>query len=241
MKEIQYNIERVLQVESSDCVQACASQVLKYYGATKSIDDIKKEVPVSYDSQGHPVGSSVGHIAAYFAELGFRTTMHVADVWFLDRTWIGLGTEELLAKIEKRVPFLKHGIYEQDLIKVIADGYVLFLKKGGILQYPVVDESYLYLLLQRGPIYAVVNVQFLYDQPRLKYDEATKQYEPSDIEGVPLTHAILIDGYKDGQFHLVDPDDPKDKLPKWVAANKLVGAYYLSDINLDCMLVTLEK
>lgn len=238
MNSIYHLVPILKQEESSDCVQTAAAQILSFYGIEKTLRELKTEVPVQLDSSGRPLGSSIGHMATYFIDQGFTTTIHTADIQLFDRSWIHLSSAELVENIQKRKQFIKHPVYNKEILDLVCNGFTGFLEKGGKITFPVVDEKYVYSLLEHGPVYAVVNYQFLCDASRGVYDEASKKLKKEPIQGLSNTHAIVLTGYEDGKFLFVDPD--KDEEQK-VDTGRFIGAYYLADIDLDSILITLRS
>lgn len=240
MKEKHYNITPVRQELTSDCVQANAALLLSHYGIHKTIDELKQEVPVTRDAEGNLIGSSVGHIAAYFLSLGLKTTLHVSDIQLFDQTWDQLSARELIDNIEARKPHIKHTVYGQDILGVICDGYTQFLKNGGNIIMPTVDEAYLHSLLETGPIFCIINYQYLFKRPRTIFTTDTDSVN-DPITGQLTTHVITIIGYKDGQFEIIDSVRPVSESKVWVSASRLIAAYHLADIDLDSLLITITK
>lgn len=240
MQEIIYNIPSLEQEESHDCVQTSAAMLLSHYGTRKSVSEIKAEVPVYINAAGKPLGSSVGHMASYFLDLDFKTTVHTSDAQLFDQSWKDLSPTELIANIQARQPFIKHAVYDQETLGVITNGFVQFLQKGGQLVMPVVDEAYLHTLLEAGPIFCVVNYQYLFEVARTAYDTQDKpQRDP--IQGQLSTHVVTIAGYKDSQFLVIDSVRKPDEAQLWVPASRLIAAYHLADIDLDSLLITIAK
>lgn len=151
MEKIIYDIKRVEQADRFDCVQASGVSFLSHYGVQKTLQEIKKEVPVFINSKGKELGTAIGHIAKYFLQQGFDVTLHTSDIEIFDQSWQNLSSEKLSSKILERQSHLKHALYEYDALSVICDGFVQFLKEGGNIVFPVVDEVYIYMnFLNRG-------------------------------------------------------------------------------------------
>ena len=51
----------------------------------------------------------------------------------------------------------------------------------------------------------------------------------------------LKEWYKDGQFQILDTVREPAEATQWVPANRLIAAYYLADIDLDSMFLTISK
>lgn len=240
MEEIRYNIAPTQQQESHDCVQTTASLLLSYYGIQKSVSEIKIEVPVYINSEGKAIGSSVGHMAAYFSDLGLKTTLHTSDVQLFDQRWKDLPPTTLIASLKNRKPYIRHATYDQETLGVICDGFVQLLEKGGKLAMPVVDEVYLHSLLTSGPIFCAVNYQYLFATSRTLFN-TDGSTNGDAVQGQPITHAITITGYKDSQFEIIDSVRKPEEAKLWVSASRLIAAYHLADIDLDSVLITIKE
>jgi len=237
MEEISYSVPLLTQ-NIQDCVQASASQILSYYGIKKSIAEVKKEVPVYINSEGKPLGSSLGHIASYFLQLGFKVTLHSVDIEIFDRSWKDLDNQAFIRKLKERRKYLKHARYEEEALDLVVDGYIQFLAKEGKINFPVVDQDYLYKLLKEGPIYTILSYNFLNQVSKYKFTE-DKPVQDS-IAGSPSTHAVVISGYKQGRFEITDPDYEFGG-KKLINPSQIIGAFYLAETDFDPLLVTLEK
>ncbi len=238
MQDINYDIAHLEQI-AEDCIQTAASQLLSFYKIQKTVDEIKRDVPVYINDNGVPLGSSVGHIAAYFVTLGFKVTLHTVDVEIFDRSWSDLTKEELSENLEKRKQYLKHPRFSASTFDVIFDGYKDFLNKGGKVVFPVLDELYLHTLLNTGPVYAIVNRTFLnHTYKRTGMSGDTPHH--GSIEGHTSTHVVVIAGYKDGKFKIVDSDYEFGGI-RWIDASLLVGSIYLAETEYDSMVISLQK
>jgi hypothetical protein len=238
MEEISYDVPLLTQT-IQDCVQSSASQILSHYGINKTIDEIKNEVPVYISSDGKPLGSSLGHIATYFIKLGLKTTLHSVDIEIFDRSWKNLDNQTLIQKLKERRKHLKHARYEESALDLVFSGYVLYLEKGGKIVFPIVDEAYLYQLLQKGPIYTILSYNFLNQVSKYKFVPEEKPIQDS-IMGTSSTHAVVITGYKQGKFEITDSDYEFGG-KKLIEVGLIIGAFYLAETDFDPLLITLEK
>jgi len=239
MKIIQYNVP-IIKQGLKECTQASASQLLNYYGLHKTVDEIKKEVPVYISKAGKPLGSSIGHIATYFIKQGFIVTMHVVDLEIFDRSWTNKSSDELIQLLSARRKFIKHHRYDEEAMDLIFDGYITFLKNGGKAVFPIIDQEYIVGLLEKGPIYAIVNWNFLNTFPKGKFNQKNNDFDKDSIEGTPSTHAMIIAGHKDNKFLLADPDKEHGG-SRWINSGHLLGSIYLAETDYDSLLITLNK
>lgn len=237
--QIHYDVPLIRQ-GLQQCVQASTAQLLQYYGIKKSIDEIRNEVPIYISSLGVPLGSSLGHIAAYMISQNFDVTIHTVDTELFDQSWKSCGNDELITNLQQRKAFLKHPRYEHDALDAIIDGYTQFLKAGGNVVFPLVDESYLVELLINGPVFCVLNYNFLNTVARGKFDRKSNSFVRDAISGSPSTHAVVISGYEGGSFMITDPDDVYGGVRK-ISSGHLIGSFYLAETDFDCVLITLKK
>lgn len=219
-----------------ECVQASASQILAYYGIDKTINEIKEEVPVYINNEGIKQGTSLGHIAAYFQQLGLKTTIHSSDLIIFDQTWKNNNSQDLVALLSQRQEYVKHGIYDQDTVKLIVDGYVSLLKIGGFIDFPIVDSALVQKYLEIGPLFMVVSYNAL--NSCAKYESGTSNQD--SIKGIPSTHAIIVAGYENGVFDIVDPDFEYGGYRK-IPESQLIAAYFLAETDMDCMFMSFKK
>lgn len=222
---------------TQECVQASASQILSYYGIHKTIMDIKKEVPVYIDSQGINRGTSLGHIAAHFQKLGLSTILHTSDVILFDPSWKKIDSTNLITKLKARLPHLVHGWYDKTTLTLIVDGYIQYLNNGGQIIFPIIDIPYILKYLKQGPIYMTVSYNVL--NQCSKYD-FTKIDTQDDLKGLPSTHAIVISGYSNGTFDIVDPDINYGGYRK-IPESRLLAAFYLAETDMDCLFISFKK
>lgn len=237
MKPISHKINLIKQ-NSHDCVQTCASMFLDYYKVKKTVAHIKKEVPVYVTKEGKKLGSSTGHIAAYFQK-NFKTTMHAADIIIFDRNWNELSKDEIIERLKKRKQYVLHPIYKKDEIDLIIDGYIEFLKAGGQIKFPIITNRYIHNQLLKGPIFCIVNYQFLNSETKYNINKKN-QFVCDDIKGQASTHVIIISGYKDNYYTIIDPDEDffgKREIYK----DHLLGAFYLAETDFDNLFITMSK
>lgn len=239
MDEIVYDVPLVKQ-GVVECLPSSATQLLNFYGVPVTFDEVKKDVPLYVTPDGKPVGTSTGHMGAYLLEKGFSVTFHTVDIEIFDPSWVRLSSKELITKLQERRKYLQHSRYNDDMLDVIVDGYILFLEKGGKITFKIVDEEYLHTQLQQGPCILQVSYNFLNNCPKYYYNSEHKAYVQDAIQGHPTTHAVVVSGYKDGKFVIVDPDFEYGGVRE-IAAGRLIGAFYLAETDWDPILITVEK
>jgi len=239
MKPIKYSVPLIKQ-GVQECVQASATALLNYFGVAKTFDQVKAEVPVYIDSQGKIRGTSIGHMATYLIKQGFSATIHTVDIQIFDRSWNELSNHELVDRLHKRQPYLKHPEYDAEILAAMVDGYIQFLTAGGQLSMSLIDEAYLYQLLAKSPFLAVISFNFLNQTAKYVLGKANDKPIPDSIKGAPGTHMVAVMGYQDHQFQIMDPDYEFGGL-RWVDSNLLVGCIYLAETDYDSMVISVQK
>jgi len=239
MKPINHKVPLIKQ-GLQECAQASATEMLQFYGKNKSIDEVKKEVPVYVSSDGKPLGTSLGHIASYFIRQGFATTIHTTDLQIFDRTWGNLSNIEIIGKLKERKKYISHPSYEQPEFDVILDGYLQFLNIGGQINFPIITNNYIYELLSRGPIFAVVNYQFLNSSPKTTFNIESGEIMDADLAGNTGTHSIVISGFHEEKYIITDPDYKYGGIRE-IDQDHLLGSIYLAETDYDNLLITLAQ
>jgi len=71
------------------------------------------------------------------------------------------------------------------------------------------------------------------------YDEEKNDFVIHDIKGNPGTHAVVVAGYRKGEFLIVDPDYEHGGRRR-IDAGRLIGAIYLAQTDYDSLVITLD-
>lgn len=237
---IQYDVPLITQ-DLQECAQASAVQLLNFYGVDTTVEEFKETVPLYISKDGEPLGTSIGHMLTHLMSFGFTATLHIVELEIFDPSWEGKEPKELIKLLKKRRRHIIHHRYDDEALDLIFDGYYQYFKNGGHAKFPVIGERYLHQLLKSGPVYAIVNFNFLNHISKGKYLPDENEYQRNPIEGNTGTHAVIIAGYKAGKFYLVDPDYHFFGGKRWVEADRLIGAMYLAQTDLDAMIITVEK
>lgn len=234
-----YDIPLKIQTSSSNCVQTSVSQFLNFYDFNVNPDEIEKAVPVRINDKGKPMGTLYADIGTWLIETyNVKVKMHVFDVQIIERTWSSLSQIELLDEMEK---VKEKGIStaRPPYAKILIDAYVAYLKAGGIIDITKCTNKLIKSLLDKGPVLAIINFNYMYDYPRSKYDQTTKHYVPDSIDGKVIEHSIVLTGYEDGIYTYNDPDNKKGGKHS-VGDDVLIGAICAAQLNSDNYLLSIE-
>ncbi len=238
MEPILYNINRIEQ-GLQDCAQTNVLQLLNYKNISKTKEDILREVPVYINSEGVSLGSSIGHIATYLSNQGFVVTLHVADIQIFDRSMDYEDKESLLKYLAERVNYIKHPSYGVNEFKLIFDGYIQYIKSGGLIKNAIFKPSYLYNILSKGPFLAIVSYQFLNGDTKYSFNLDIGKPVRDTLKGVSGTHVVTVIGYKDNSFIIADPDLAYGGI-RTIEENHLIGSIYIAETDYDSMVISVE-
>lgn len=238
--EIQHSIQLQTQSSSSNCVQTSTSQFLSFYNIHESPNSIEAVVPVRTNSDGKPMGTLFADIGTWLKTThNASPTMHVFDTQIIDRSWISLSQQQLLAEV---MNIQAHGVStaRTPYAPLLIDAYSSFLKAGGNVNIAKCTNDLLQNLLAVGPILAIISFNYMYDYPRASYNSDIKNYEPNSIDGKAIEHAIVITGFSEGNYYYNDPDSEMGG-QHIVKDDVLIGAICTAQLNSDNYLLTIEK
>ncbi|MDP4000318.1 MAG: hypothetical protein Q8Q11_02715 [bacterium] len=200
---------------------------------------VKKDVPLHTNTQGVVIGTTFAHAALHLRRLGFRTTIHTTDIDLLDRTWEGLDAKELRKKLTQRKKFIRHPFLDEEAVEAYAEGYVSFVRAEGRIKHPVLTTKYLHRLLEKAPFIAAVSKQYLVSCSKKRFVGKTGKAVFDDVRGQTNTHAIVVAGYRDGRFLIIDSSAPNARAGRrWLNAEHLIGAICLAETEWDNLVIT---
>jgi len=240
MTSIEYDIKATKQ-KTSECMQTAATQLLTFFDPTVQLDDVINAVPL-YIENGEKIGTSPGHLAAYFAQQGYKTTVYTFDVELFDCSWNDLTPAEVITQIKKRAEYIPSNSWLAAYKHVLIDGWELFVKSGGNFALPILSVELLYNLLANDPYLLMLNSTYLNHQAKSRYDKPSDKMIPDSLKGRSTTHTVVCAGYKDNKFLIVDPDPPKGiNHHRWITQDHLIASIMSAQTESDNMLITIEK
>jgi hypothetical protein len=235
-----HSISLQIQSSTSNCVQTSTSQFLSFYGIRLSPDEIEREIPVRKNEDGKPLGTLFADIGTWFIKThNLKVKMHVFDAQIIDRSWSSFSQKELLAEMEK-IKEIGISTALTPYSSILIDSYVTYLQNGGIIEITKCTNELLKNLLIKGPVLAIINFNYMYDYPRVKYDMAKNNYTPDPIDGKVIDHAIVLTGFENGMYSYNDPDKEKGGQHQ-VKDDILIGAICAAQLNSNNYLLTVEK
>lgn len=240
MTPIEHRLKPIKQ-NPAECMQTAATQVLSFFDPSITVEEVIKAVPI-YIENGEKIGTSPGHLAAYFTQAGYKTTFYVFDVELFDRSWKDLSSEEVLAGLRKRQKHIPDNSWLAKYHHILVAGFELYVKSGGMFAFPPLSVKLLRDLLDDAPYLLMVNSTYLNQEAKHRYSQKTDTFEPDSITGRSLTHAVTCAGYKNDRFLIVDPDPPKGTMPhRWIAQDHLIASIMAAQTESDNFLIKVEK
>jgi hypothetical protein len=240
MQHIEHEVRAIAQ-KTSECMQTATTQLLSFFDPKVKVENVIKEVPV-YVENGEKIGTSPGHLAAYLAQQGYKTTVYIFDVELFDPSWDGKPGDEIIKLLKERGDAVPTNSWLAKYKHVLIDGWKLFVKSGGTFKQPSLSIKLLHDLLVNHPFLLMVNSTYLNHTSKQKYDLATDKFIKDAIIGRSLTHAVTCAGYKDGTFLIVDPDPPKgEEQHRWIKSDHLIASVMAAQTESDNLLMVIDK
>jgi hypothetical protein len=240
MAHIEHKITAIKQ-KTSECMQTATTQLLSFYDPGTTVEDVIKEVPV-YVENGEKIGTSPGHLAAYLAQKGYKTTAFIFDVELFDLSWGNKSGDEIVNLLRERAKDIPANSWLAKYKHVLIDGWELFVKSGGTIKSPSLSVKLLQDLLVNHPFLLMVNSTYLNHVSKREYDKSSDKFVDDPIKGRSLTHAVTCAGYKEGGFLIVDPDPPKgEKHHRWIKEDHLIASVMAAQTESDNLLIVIDK
>ncbi len=223
-------VERFEQPDDVTCGPTCLTQIYRYYGYEKSLEEVIAETPSNPDGGTLAVYLGIGAL-----QNGLATELYSYNLRILDPTWRELDSEALADKLRQRIESVSDG----KLKRAIA-GYRSYLKLGGRIRFAELDERLMSRILARGyPILTGCSATYLYGTAR------EFQEEDDDVRGEPVGHFIVVSGYypEGGRFVVRDPSAhiPFSTSGRYtVKAGRLISAILLGSTTFDAVLLVVK-
>ncbi len=238
--DINHKIAAIKQ-KPAECMQTSATQLLSFFDPTIKVDDVINEVPV-YVENGEKIGTSPGHLATYFVQKGYKTTVYIFDVELFDLSWEMTSGSEIIELLKQRQKYIPANSWLAKYHHILVDGWELFVKAGGSFAQPPLTAQLIKDLLIKSPILVMVNSTYLNHQSKQQYDKKKDKFEDDAIKGRSLTHGVTCTGYKDGRFLIVDPDPPEGREQhRWIQSDHLIASIMAAQTESDNLLMVIEQ
>jgi hypothetical protein len=238
--EINHSISAIKQ-RPAECMQTSATQLLSFFDPTVKVEDVIKEVPV-YVENSEKIGTSPGHLGAYFVQKGYKTTVYIFDVELFDLSWESSSGIEIIKLLKRRQEYIPANSWLAKYHHILVDGWELFVKAGGSFAQPPLSKQLIIDLLTKSPILVMVNSTYLNHQSKQQYNKNEDKFEDDAIKGRSLTHGVTCAGYKDDKFLIVDPDPPAGiEQHRWIESDHLIASIMAAQTESDNLLMVIEQ
>jgi hypothetical protein len=217
------------QKDDTTCGPTCLEAVYRYHGLEVDLESLVADV-VSL-----PGGGTLAvWLACDALRRGLAAEIYTYNLHLFDPSWF-TGTASIA---ERLVTQMKHKPDRR--LVAAANGYIEFLKLGGVLKFAELNAKLLRHILNKSqPILTGLSATYLYDCPR----EINGDYD--DVRGVPTGHFVVLCGY-DRERRKVSVADPLRDNPKFgsqyydVGIDRLIGAILLGVLTHDANLLVVH-
>lgn len=213
----------------NECEPACLKQIMNYFKIRIGLDELVSKISTD-NFRWQNWDFNTARVAMSY---GLTTTIYTTSTGIFDPTWFDLEKNELIGKLRKEIKFLKEGKYN-GLPSYLEDATAAlrYLESGGKIKFECITKELLEdALLRRNPLIAPVNYTLLRNAPRERYVESKDKWIPDDIKGNSYGHVVVIDGFTNDSFAIVDPW-PKSKGKYLVNKSVLIDSILRNDANL---------
>lgn len=237
----QVHVIAAIKQNTAECMQTAATQLLSFYDPKVKVSDVINEVPI-YIENGEKIGTSPGHLAAYFAQRGYDTTVYVFDTELFDRSWVDKPSTEVVDYLKQRQSAIPTNSWLSKYHHILVDGWDLFAQSGGKFAFAPISIELLHTLITEHPFLLMVNSTYLNGSSKQRFDPKSDSFINDSIQGRSLTHAVTCAGYKDNRFLIVDPDPPKNiEQHRWIAADHLIASVMSAQTESDNLLMVIKN
>ncbi|HVS13976.1 MAG TPA: hypothetical protein VMV46_08630 [Thermoanaerobaculia bacterium] len=222
------------QPDESTCGPTCLQAVYGFYDDPVDLERVIGEVTML--EEGGTLGALLGQHAL---RRRYRATLHPYNLLVFDPTWMGLGSAELIAKLEAQ-----SAVKRDPKLRLAIDAYRGFLELGGRIAFRPLTRLMLRQTLRRGtPVIVGLSATYLYQSAREVPTLVGTEFD--DVAGVPTGHFVVLCGYdaESRQVAVADPYGPARSARAsryWIDIDRLVGAILLGVLTWDANLLILE-
>ena len=236
------------QPTDSTCGPTCLHSVYRYWGDSLSLEQTIREIGEL--SSG---GTLAVQLACHALQRGYQATLYSYNLQLFDPTWFSVPEVNLAAKLDQQLVSKGaqsgRGDLEQERLRVSTRSYLEFLRLGGEIRMPVLDENLIVdTLLQGRPILCGLSATFLYRECRERghaLETPSSTSVPDDTGGDPVGHFVVLYGYDraKAQVLIADPllSNPLGQEHTYAASlAKVSAAIFLGIVTYDANLLTIS-
>lgn len=230
---IKLNVSIDKQPDYTTCGPTSLHAVYRYYGDLIALDEVINEIN-QFEEGGGTLAAVLGKHAL---ERGYEVSIVSYNINIFDPTWFNLSSEQICKKLEESLksPNInsKH--------KFALNQYIAFIKSGGQLIFEDLSGKLLKKIIKkRIPILTGLSSTWLYRDKR--ENPVTNEYD--DLNGEPVGHFVVIDGYSRKEFFICDPyhNNPINSSHHYnIEATRLLSSVLLGISSYDGNLLLIKK
>lgn len=206
----------VLKQGPADCVQHSFSLAMRGLGLQITAKEIIDKIPVNKRPDGTLWGTSPAAVAAYLLSIfPISATALSSDVTVTDFSWIGYSNQKLEEALQTMLSHINEVALtniSRENVEIYANDYLTFVKNGGTLKVGLFTIQDMKNQLANGPLVTTVLAQHFYknERGRWYFAEDNETQVRDSILGRPNNHTIVISGYTENGFTVVDPFTAKE-------------------------------
>ncbi|MFD1187249.1 peptidase-C39 like family protein [Pontibacter rugosus] len=223
------------QPDDSTCGPTSLHAVYRYFKDTISLSEVIKEVP-SLDEGG----TLEVLLACHALQRGYQARIYTYNMFIFDPTWIGLGNEEIILKLEEQLAFKKGSKFHR-----ATHAYIEFLRLGGELRCRDLNKNLLREYFDINvPLLTGLSATYLYQSAReFTNEEGNSVYD--DVRGLPMGHFVVLCGFSEDQKSVVVadpyPDNPSFQNNYYeVKTTHLINSIMLGMATFDANLLAIQ-
>ncbi|MFY7927895.1 MAG: cysteine peptidase family C39 domain-containing protein, partial [Oligoflexus sp.] len=180
-KKITFKLPIVKQPDDVTCGPTCLHSIYQYYNDRTALEQVIREVPMLETG-----GTYASRLGTHALKRGYQSEIWSFNVNMFDPSWFGLPADQMFEKLKLQRQAKKHR-----KLRTASDGYMEFLKNGGILRFEDLTPELLVSCLREGkPVIAGLSATYLYKSMR----EDPKTCEHNDVKGYPSGHFVVLTG-----------------------------------------------
>jgi hypothetical protein len=235
------------QPTDSTCGPTCLHAVYRYWE-----DPISLEQTITEIGELSIGGTLAVQLACHALRRGYQATIYSYNLQLFDPSWFRTPDVDLADKLRQQYEHKRvhpgRGSHDQERLHVSTELYLEFLRLGGQIQMPKLNETLLMETLLRGiPILCGLSATYLYRERRERSqppDASGRTSAPDDVGGDPVGHFVVLYGYdlSKAQVLIADPllSNPLGEEHTYAASlAKVSAAIFLGIVTYDANLLTI--
>lgn len=220
------------QPDDATCGPTCLHAVYNFFGDEQPLEKTISEVKMLEEG-----GTLAVLLACHALKRGYKATIYTFNLHVFDPTWFSLGSTRFREKLKAQAE-----AKGDPKLSFATNAYIEFLDLGGRLKFQDLNPSLIrHYLKQSIPILTGLSATYLYRESR----EKSGDQKPSDIEGNPTGHFVVLCGYdaEERKALVADPLKPNPMSADHlygVDMYRLICAILLGIVTYDANLLVIE-